>query len=72
VKPLQPDEIGAAEGYASDELAEYGGLPYPNSEVSGQFCRDENDGKSKNDARNRICVTAGVRLSTDDGGQEQN
>ncbi len=71
MKPRQPEEVGAAEGDTSDELAENGGLPYANGQVSGEFCRDENDGKPKNDARNRICMTVGVRLSADNGGQEQ-
>ena len=72
MKPLQPEKIRAAQRHAGEELAEDGGLAYSNSKVPGEFCRDENDGEPKDDAGNRICVTVGVRLRTDNGGHEQN
>ena len=72
MEPLQPDEIGASEEHPGEKLAEDGRLAYPNSEMSCQFRCDEDDGKSKNDAGNRICMTAGFSLKdyyTVNGGQ---
>jgi hypothetical protein len=71
MKPLQPHEIRAAKGHADEKLAEDGWLADSNGKVSGEFCRDENDGKPKNDVRNWIGVIARMGLSTEDGGQEQ-
>jgi len=72
MKPLQTEEISAAQGHASDELAQNSGLAYSNGKMSGEFCRDENDGKTKDDAGDGIGVTVGMRLRTDNSGQKQN
>jgi len=71
MKPGQPHKIGTAQGHASNELAQDRRLAYPDREMSGQFRRHQNDGNSKNDARDGICVLGTVSLRTEDGRQEQ-